>query len=71
MAFSVEFIRRFEDAREMFLSLMDKQGFKLMEEKKMDYGEGYIFERDGHIIDVYKRQGMFRSDEKKYSHGHR
>ena len=49
MAFSVEFIRRFEDAREMFLSLMDKQGFKLIEEKKMDYGEGYIFERDGHI----------------------
>ena len=37
MAFSVEFIRRFEDAREMFLSLMDKQGFKLIEEKKMDY----------------------------------
>ena len=50
MAFSVEFIRRFEDAREMFLSLMDKQGFKLMEEKKIDYGEGYIFERDGYII---------------------
>ena len=34
MAFSVEFIRRFEDACEIFLSLMEKQGFREAEKKE-------------------------------------
>lgn len=50
MAFSVEFIRRFEDACEIFLSLMKKQGFEFLEKKQIDYGEGYIFERDGRRV---------------------
>ena len=50
LAFSVEFIRRFEDACEIFLSLMKKQGFEFLEKKQIDYGEGYIFERDGRRV---------------------
>lgn len=50
MAFSVEFIRRFEDACEIFLSLMEKQGFREAEKKEIDYGAGYVFNKDGRVI---------------------
>lgn len=50
MAFSVEFIRRFEDACEIFLSLMEKQGFKETEKKEIDYGAGYVFLKDGRVL---------------------
>ena len=44
MAFSVEFIRRFEDACEI------KQGFREAEKKEIDYGAGYVFNKDGRVI---------------------
>ncbi len=34
LAFSVEFIRRFEDACEIFLSLMEKQGFEFWKKSR-------------------------------------
>ena len=50
MAFTVEYIRRFEDACEIFLSLMEKQGFKETEKKEIDYGAGYVFLKDGRVL---------------------
>lgn len=50
LAFSVEFIRPFDGACELFIQLMEKQGFALMEEKKIDYGVGYKFEKENKII---------------------
>lgn len=50
MAFSVEFIRRLDDACEIFVSLMEKQGFKTIDKKEIDYGKGYIFQKDGRVL---------------------
>lgn len=50
MAFSVEFIRPFDGACEQFIQLMEKQGFALREEKKIDYGVGYKFEKENKAV---------------------